>query len=392
MPWEETQTHIQNGLRSPSEFQENTLKTIELNQKDGIQAIVGKPKDKPTFEIQSYLFSKDKGWTVQKAQAWTSKLDAPANEHLTAVLPFTIAEKIVDKPLRIQGLALTVGMSRNFNIYTPQELEAFQGKLLQAPVYLEHVTAQDAIGKVTKAEWDGQNLQYEAEIYDDETADKIRKGLIRHVSVGADYQTIDLINGKIPHGLYNAEMSLVAVPGIPDANIQILERLQEQTEPTVNGEYTLGFYQDPADFLPEHLTTVWLDKENGVLAVMGKLKAEPQSQRTVAIYFSSQKQWNQNRIQTWLAAHTAYIIPTGNTPTQPEEPPVIESLIHKTTEPSIPISHAIRMIQEALPSNLIQRSWTLGPQRMCQELNKVLYRLKSMEENQNQSHKLTASN
>jgi hypothetical protein len=380
MPWEETETFIQYGLRSPSEFQENTLKTIQLNTKDGIQAIVGKPKDKQTLEIQSYLFSKDKGWTQQKAQTWTSKIHAPANEHLTAVLPFSIAEKIVDKPLRIQGLALTVGMSRNFNIYTPQELEAFQGKLLQAPVYLEHVTAQDAIGKVTKAEWDGQNLQYEAEIYDDETAEKIRKGLIRHVSVGADYQTIDLVNGKVPHGLYNAEMSLVAVPGIPEANIEILEHLQEQTEPTINGEYTLGFYQDPAEFLPEHFTTVWLDKENGVLAVMGKLKAEPQSQRTVSIYFSTQKQWDQNRIQTWLSNHTAYMIPTGGTPTQTQDTPVIESLIRKTAEPAIPISQAIRMIQEVLPSSLVQRSWGLGPQRMCQELNKVLYRLQCMAE------------
>lgn len=392
MPWEETQTYIQNGLRSPTEFQENTLKTIQINTKDGIQAIVGKPKDKQTLEIQSYLFEKAKGWTQQKAQTWTSKLQTPANEHLTAVLPFTIAEKIVDKPLRIQGLALTVGMSRNFNIYTPKELEAFQGKLLQAPVYLEHVTAQDAIGKVTKTEWDGQNLQYEAEIYDDETAEKIRKGLIRHVSVGADYHTIDLVNGKIPHGLYNAEMSLVAVPGIPEANIEILEHLKEQTEPTVNGEYTLGFYQDPAEFLPEHFTTVWLDKENGVLSIMGNLKAEPQSQRTAAIYFSTQKQWDQNRIQTWLANHTAYMIPTGGTPTQPQDTPIIESLIQKTTEPAIPISQAIRMIQEVIPSSLIQRSWTLGPQRMCQELNRVLYRLRSMEENRSQSHKLTASN
>lgn len=48
-------------------------------------------------------------------------------------------------------------MSRNFNIYTSEELQSFAGKLVDAPVYLEHVTAQDAVGKVTKTEWDGQN-------------------------------------------------------------------------------------------------------------------------------------------------------------------------------------------------------------------------------------------
>jgi hypothetical protein len=117
---------------------------------------------------------------------------------------------------------MTIGMSRNSNIYTPKELEAFAGKLVDAPVYLEHITAQNAVGKVTKTQWDGQNLLYEAEIYDEDTAAKIRKGLIRHVSVGADYETIDLVNGKVPHGLYNAEMSLVAV-------------LQQELERILNG-------------------------------------------------------------------------------------------------------------------------------------------------------------
>ena len=223
MPWENIEKAIRSGHRAPEEFQEDTLKTITLNEKEGIQAIVGKPKGGRTMEIQSYLFSKDKGWTVEKAKEWFDKHFVPAKEHVCAVLPFVIAEKIMDKPLRIRGLAMTIGISRNFNIYMPQELQSFAGKLVDAPIYMEHVTAQNAVGKVTKTEWDGQNLLYEAEIYDEDTTAKIRKGLIRHVSVGADYETIDLVNGKVPHGLYNAEMSLVAVPGVAETNIQILE-------------------------------------------------------------------------------------------------------------------------------------------------------------------------
>jgi hypothetical protein len=90
---------------------------------------------------------------------------------------------MVDKPLRIRGIALTAGMSRNLNIYLPEELEAFAERLVFAPVYIEHVAAPNAVGKVVNAKWDGQNLWYEAEIYDDEVAEKIRKGLIRHVSM-----------------------------------------------------------------------------------------------------------------------------------------------------------------------------------------------------------------
>jgi len=48
-----------------------------------------------------------------------------AIEHFSAVLPFSILEKIVDKPLKIRGVAMTTGISRNFNIYTPEELQGF---------------------------------------------------------------------------------------------------------------------------------------------------------------------------------------------------------------------------------------------------------------------------
>ena len=292
--WEESDKTIQSGHKSPQEFHEDTLKTVSLNEKEGIQAVVGKQKDKETMAIQSYLFAKDKGWTLRSARIWFDRLNPPVKEHLCAVLPFTIAEKILDKPLRIEGLAMTIGMSRNFNIYTPEELSSFANKLVNAPVYLEHITAQDAIGKVTETNWDGQSLHYTAEIYDEETAQKIHNGLIRHVSVGADYETVDLVNGKVPHGLYNAEMSLVAVPGIPQTNIQVLEKVIPQEEP--------------------------------------------------------------------------------------KKSQIVEGLIKKPAEPTMPINQIIDMIKEVLPPGLVQRCWSLGPQRMCQELNRIILKLRKLEE------------
>ena len=163
--------------------------------------------------MQSNLFDKSKSWNVEKAKAWFEKHnEAVVKERVSAILPFKVLEKIVDKPLRIKGIAITAGMNRNFNIYTPEELQAFAQKLVCAPVYIEHVAVPNAVGKVTKTEFDGQNLWYEAEIYDDETAEKIRKGLIQHVSVGADYETLDVLDGKVPHGLHNAELSLWLFP------------------------------------------------------------------------------------------------------------------------------------------------------------------------------------
>lgn len=278
MPWEISDKHIRSGHHSPDDFQPETLRTITLSEEKGIKAVVGKPKGKETMEVQSYLFDLSKGWTLEKAKAWFEEhgKSEVVRKHVSALVPFQIAEKIVDKPLRIRGIALTTGMSRNFNVYTPEELQAFAQKLVSAPVYIEHVAVPNAVGKITKTEWDGQRLWYETEIYDDETADKIRKELIRHVSIGADYETIEIVNGKIPRGLHNAELSLVAVPGIPETNIQIMEKLrakEQGVEPTVAGEYILGFYRDFAAFMPEHFTTMWLDKDNGILAILGRPRA-----------------------------------------------------------------------------------------------------------------------
>jgi hypothetical protein len=309
LPWEITDQYIRSGHRSPEEFEQNSLRTITLSEDNGIKAVVGKLKGEERMAVQSYLFEIAKGWTLEKAKKWFEK-----HQKNEAPLAIKVLEKIVDKPLRIRGIALRTGMSRNLNIYTPEELQALAQKLVSAPVYVEHVAVPNAVGKIVKAEWDGANLWYEAEIYDDEIAEKIRKGLIGHVSVGADYETIDIVDGKIPHGLHNAELSLVAVPGIPETNIQILEKLsvkEQEFEPIISGEYILGFCQDISAFLPEHFSTVWLDKENGILALIGRLRAEPETQRVQSIFFAKEKMWDIGKIRDWLLLHPHYMAPAG---------------------------------------------------------------------------------
>ena len=393
LPWEISDEYIRSGHRSPEEFQPDTLRTITLSEEEGIKAVIGKPKGKDTMEVQSYLFNRAKGWNVEKAKAWFSQhhKDGKRREHFCAIMPFKVLEKIVEKPLRIRGVALTAGISRNFNIYTPEEIQAFAQKLVSAPVYIEHVAVPNAIGKITKTEWDGQNLWYEAEIYDEETAEKIRKGLIRHVSIGADYETIDILDGKAPHGLHNAELSLVAVPGVPEANIQILERLQESRlaeqnfEPIVAGEYFLGFYQDASAFLPEHYSTVWLDRENGILAITGKLRANPEVSRVQSIFFSKERMWDENKIRDWLLLHPQYTTPAGAsasslTPQREDRlekfgSKVAEGLV-KNAKAVVPVEDVIKMVQKILPSPMVERSWGFGPQRMCQELRGVIVNLR----------------
>jgi hypothetical protein len=226
LPWEETQDYIRSGHRNPEDFEPDSLRTIWISEEEGIKAAIGKPKGETSTEVVSYLFMKEKGWTLEEAKVWFQKHQPETrHEHLYCLTP--ILEKIVEKPLKIRGVALTTGMSRNLNIYMEEELESLAPKLVGSPVYLEHVSALDAVGRVTNAIWDpdAKALFYEAEIHDDEAQEKIRKGLIQHVSVAADYDHISVLDGKIPHNLHNAELSLVAVPGIPETNITIMESL-----------------------------------------------------------------------------------------------------------------------------------------------------------------------
>ncbi len=229
-------------------------------------------------------------------------------EHVATVLPFQVLEKITDKPLRIRGVAMCTGMSRNLNIYTSEELQNFSSKLTNAPVYIKHIAVPNAVGKVTKTDWDGHNLWYEAEIYDGETAEKIRKGLVQHVSVGADYEAVDVVDGKVPHGLHNAELSLVAVPGIPETNVQVLEKLEDKS-------------------LHEKLSQT-----------EGKLT---EAQKTIE---DLRKR-----------------VPGAG--------------LLKNPPKMIAVSEAIKLVESVLPSCMVQRSWGLGPQRMCQELRRVVQQL-----------------
>jgi hypothetical protein len=347
-------------------------------------------------------------------------------EHFSAVLPFKIIEKVVDKPLRIRGVAMAAGMSRNFNVYTSEELQAFTGKLVDAPVYIEHVAVPNAVGKVTKTDWDGHNLWYEAEIYDDQTAEKIRKGLIQHVSVGADYEAIDVVNGKVPHGLHNAELSLVAVPGIPETNVQVLEKLVDTRvaealqkagiqEAEWDTEYInklpdecfayiesggekdsegktvprslrhLPFKNAEGNLDADHVRNALarLDQTN----ISAEAKAEAMQKLCSAageLKIESavcNLKGETETLKAKLSEAEGKLADATNKLTEAQG--TIEDLrkqlpgggLLKNPPKMIAVSEAAKLVESVLPSPMVQRSWGLGPQRMCQELRRVVQQL-----------------
>ncbi|MEM2971505.1 MAG: hypothetical protein QW270_03685 [Candidatus Bathyarchaeia archaeon] len=365
-----------------------------------------------------YATCKEKGWDYTKPMP-----KEKVREHFRAIFPFKVLEKIVDKPLRIKGIAMTAGMSRNFNIYTPEELQAFAQKLVSAPVYIEHVAVPNAVGKVTKTEWDGANLWYEAEIYDDETAEKIRKGLVQHVSVGADYETLDILDGKVPHGLHNAELSLVAVPGIPETNIHVLESLGRQ--PSVKeAEWDTAYINDLPDsafaviskggtkdeqgktvprtlrHLPHHKADGSLDLPHlrNALARLSQTNLTPEeraeakrhlcdhakeagiesevcSEAEETLTQAQEKSLCEKAKESLMAKIQELEKQVAELKAKQCQANVSESLIQKPKEPMMPVKEAIAILEGLLPSPAVEHS-TLGMQRMCQDIRRAIWKLK----------------
>jgi len=63
-PWEETEEYVRSGHKEPGE----ECRTIEISESEGIKAIYCKYGEE--WDIQSYLFSKAKEWTLEKAKSW----------------------------------------------------------------------------------------------------------------------------------------------------------------------------------------------------------------------------------------------------------------------------------------------------------------------------------
>ena len=347
-------------------------------------------------------------------------------EHLLTVLPFSVIEKMGDKPLKIRGIAMTIGMSRNLNIYTSEELQTFTSKLANAPVYIEHVAVPNAVGKVTKTDWDGHSIWYEAEIYDDQVAEKIRNGLIQHVSVGADYEAVEIVDGKVPHGLHNAELSLVAVPGIPETNVQVLEKLVDTKivealrkagiqETASETDYVNNLPDDcfaaiepggtkdnQGKTTPRSLRHLEykdaegnLDQRHIIASLQRleqtKISAELKAQALSKLCSAGEElkiesfvcdlhrkneylQSNLSEAERKLEEIESKLSDAQKNIESSQEQVPSDSLL-KNPPNMIAISEVTKMIEAVLPAPMIQRSWSLGPQRLCQELQRLVKQL-----------------
>ena len=76
MPWDESADYVRSGHKDPDLYE--TCRTIDVDKGEGVKAAYCRLKGADRWEIQSYLFAKDKGWTVEKAKEWFSRHQASA--------------------------------------------------------------------------------------------------------------------------------------------------------------------------------------------------------------------------------------------------------------------------------------------------------------------------
>lgn len=389
MPWEETQEFIRSGHRNPEEFEADSLRTITLSEEEGIQAVIGKPKDQKTTEVVSYLFQKEKGWTLEKAKEWFKEHQAKAKESFSWT---GFIKEIPSISNLIRGKALhpmrTVHPEEwpEIREYLEEELQKSAHSLAEKPLILDHY--KPIRGKVLGAEYEDGAIEYIAELNDPDIMKQVINGEIKHCSVEFEWKSLENVNGVAPRDINFTGLSLLKnfSPGDPHTTVEVWEgiikklkeaKVKEQTEPQ---EFIFHLNIDPATFLEEHFSTAWIDQTNGIQGIYGRLRENPENPQLMAFLFMKTKGWTLEKMKNWLNNHPQYLrtssepLPmVGIQQTQPAEKkkPLGEAIINSSeTSPSDLISK--KEVLNLLPEDWIVRAWSYGPQLLVRQLRHKL--------------------
>jgi len=390
LPWEEDNNFIRSGHRSQDEFQPDTFRTITLSEENGISAVIGKPKGKHTTEVLSYLFDKNKGWTLNKAKAWFQEQQAKTKESFSWTGDIKELSSLGNL---IRGKALhpirTVHPNEwpETRQYLEEELKKSAQTLAGKPLLLDH--HKQLKGEVLDAQYDDGAIEYVAKLDDPDTISKVRDGKIKHCSVELEWRQLDLVNGVAPRNITFTGLSLLEnfLPGDPETTIEIWEALiarlkeikdayyhvhAEQTSAEPN-EFIFYLVRDPAAFLEERFSTVWVDQTNGVQGIYGYLREHADSPQPMALLFLKANGWNMAKIREWLETHPQYVKQS-----QPQPVPTVfgsqkkqlmsEAILPSQTPPSASTNISKAEILALIPDERVWRSWSYGPQTLVRQL------------------------
>jgi len=397
LPWEEDEDFVRSGHRSREEFQPNTFRTITLSDEDGIKAVIGKPKGKHTTEVVSYLFDKKKGWNIDKAKAWFEEHQTKTKESHSWTGDI---KELSGLGNLIRGKALhpmrTVHPNEwpEVREYLEDELKKSAHTLVGKPLLIDH--RRQLRGTVLGAQYEDGAIEYVAKLDDTEALNKIRDGKIKHCSVEFEWKQLDRVNGVAPRNITFTGLSLLEnfLPGDPQTNVEIWEGIiaklrksndasrgvtKEQASAELN-EFIFYLVRDPAAFLEERFSTVWVDQTNGVQGVYGYLREQSDSLQPMALLFLKANGWDMTKVREWLDRHPQYVRQTQPQPvpiplgSQPKRQPLTEAILPSQTPSSTPAHISRAEILALIPDERVWRSWSYGPQTFIRQL---MHRLES---------------
>jgi hypothetical protein len=378
LPWDQTQNFIRSGHRKPEEFDPETLKTITFSEEEGIQAIIAKPWNKQSTEVVSYLFSKEKGWTTEKAQEWFKEHEKEAKES------FSWSGTIRNIPQTgnlIRGKALhpirTVHPQEwpQVREYLEEELQKSAHTLAGTPLILDH--QKPLQGKVLGAEYENGAIEYVAQLDDPALTRQIADGAIKHCSVEFEWKTLEKLNGLAPRGIKFTGLSLLKdyEPGDPKTTVELWEAIIKKLKESKGKEQAslqqFIFHQisEPAAFMEEHFQTVWLDQTNGIQGIYGLLREKPESPQLMALLFMKNAGWTLDKAEEWLSNHPQYTQAQPPQPQlEPEPPKPLSEAIIASTEPHHSDLIPRKEVLSLLPEDWIVRAWSIGPQLLVRQL------------------------
>jgi hypothetical protein len=213
---------------------------------------------------------------------------------------------------------------------------------------------------------------------------QIADGTIKHCSVEFEWKTLEKLNGVAPRGIKFTGLSLLKdySPGDPQTTVEvweaIIKKLKESKakEQTTPQQFILHQIHEPAAFLQEHFSTVWIDQTNGIQGIYGLLREKPENPQPMALLFMKNKGWTLDKMEEWLSSYPQYA------QTQTEPPPMLGNQNPPKTETPKPLGEAILTPSEPLPHDLIPkkeilnilpedwivRAWSIGPQLLVRQL------------------------
>ena len=386
LPWDQTQTIIRSGHRNPEDFDPQTLKTITLSEEEGIQAITGKAWNNESTEVVSYLFNKEKGWTVEKAQEWFKEHEKKAKESFSWT---GTIKNIPQTGNLIRGKALhpirTVHPQEwpQIREYLKEELEKSVHTLAGTPLILDH--HKQINGKVLGAEYEDGAIEYIAQLDDPNITKQIADGTIKHCSVEFEWKTLEKLNGHAPRSIKFTGLSLLKnySPGDPQTTVELWEALiknlkqPKAKEQATAQQFILHQIRQPTAFLEEHFSTVWIDQTNGIQGIYGLLREKPENPQPMTLLFMKDKGWTLEKMEEWLGSHQQYIQTTEPLPLEPPkpEPELPKPLEEAIIAPSEPLPSDLipkREVLNLLPEDWIVRAWSIGPQLLVRQLKHKL--------------------